>query len=142
MSDKILVVEARFYDEIADNLFNGAEAVLSENGIAHDRVSVPGSYEIPAAIAMAIDSLKNDYKGFLVLGCVIRGETSHYDHICDSVSQSLQDIVVAHKVPLGFGMLTCESREQATVRADVSGKNYGGNAAKALVAMMKIKETI
>ena len=140
----ILIVEARFYEDIADFLASGATQVLKRAGLNYERISVPGVFEIPAAMEMARSAaagspLLADYEGFISLGCVIRGETDHYDHICREVSRALMDFAVGHRAPYGFGVLTCENYDQARERADVAGRDIGGRAATACLRMMEIK---
>ncbi len=142
---KILIVEGRFYDNIADSLLNGAKTVLESEGYDCEVVTVPGAFEVPATIRFAIRSMEvgaatTRYAGFVALGCVIRGETDHYDHICRETSRALMDISVRYSVAIGFGILTCESREQAEYRADPNGKkDAGGAAGRACVRMMELK---
>ena len=134
---KILVVEARFYDEIADFLASGALSSLSEAGYESDRVAVPGVFEIPAALRLAWRN--GDYAGSLSLGCVIRGETDHYDHICREVSRKLMDLCVDDEMPHGFGILTCENMDQARERADTGKRNLGARTAEACLRMIHLK---
>jgi 6,7-dimethyl-8-ribityllumazine synthase len=135
---KILIVEARFYEAISDTLAEGALAVLAEAGHDAERVDVPGVFEIPAAVNLAWNS--NAYAGCVTLGCVIRGETDHYDHICREMSRRLMDMSVDQQMPHGFGVLTVESREQAEKRAALTDRNTGGRAAQACLRMMALKE--
>ena len=140
----VLIVEARFYEEIADQLAQGATAVLDESGCSHTRRAVPGAFELPAAIGFAVRAAESDpekapFAGFLALGCVIRGETDHYDHICTETSRALMDLSVNQGMALGFGLLTCQNYEQARIRAAVDGKNKGAEAARACVRMMELK---
>ena len=142
---RVLIVEASFYPDIADELANGAVAVLAAAGILHDRIEVPGTFEVPAAIRYAVHSMEfhagsNDYNGFVALGCVIRGETDHYDHICRETSRALMDLTLKYSLALGFGILTCDTREQAFSRAAVNQTNKGANAAQACLRMMEIKK--
>ena len=146
MDDKphILIVEARFYDDIVDELLRGAIAVLDDAGASYERVAVPGAFEVPAAIRMAIRSLdfysgRQRFDGYLALGCVIRGETSHYDYVCGESARKLQDVACAHALALGYGILTCETAEQAWARASVDGKNKGGEVARACLQMVDVK---
>lgn len=131
---KILIVEARFYGDIADALVKGAVATLTEAGAGFERLEVPGAFEIPAAIRMALGG----YDGFIALGCVIRGETSHYDYVCGESARGLMDIATRHGAAIGYGILTCENREQAWARADGTQKNKGRDAALACLAMIGI----
>jgi len=140
----VLIVEARFYEDIADELAKGTIAELEKAGVAYERISVPGTFEIPAAIRFAMRSMEThasstDYAGYIALGCVIRGETDHYDHICRESSRSLMDLSVEHGAALGFGVLTCENREQAWARAAVDQKNKGADAAAACLRMMELQ---
>lgn len=141
----VLIVEARFYEDIADELALGATRVLDEAGLNYERITVPGVFEIPAAMEMARHAatespLLADYVGFISLGCVIRGQTDHYDHICREVSRALMDFAVTHHAPHGFGVLTCENQDQARERADAGGRDIGGRAAHACLHMMSIKD--
>ena len=140
----ILVVEARFYEDIADALYAGAKGVLDEAGVTHERVEVPGAFEIPAVVRMAIKSMdffagRKRFDGYVALGCVIRGETSHYDYVCGESARMLQDLACRHTLALGYGILTCENKDQAWVRAAVDQKNKGGDAAAACLAMLDVK---
>jgi 6,7-dimethyl-8-ribityllumazine synthase len=146
MTDKphIMIVSARFYPEIAEELERGAVATLDAAGATHRLFQVPGAFEIPAAIQMAIRSVEfsidlRRYDGFVALGCVIRGETSHYDHVCAETIRTLQDLVCRHTLALGMGVLTVENEKQARARARVDGKNRGGEAAKVCLAMLDVK---
>ena len=136
---QVLVVEARFYEDIADELARGACEVLDKAGIGYTRLSVPGVFEVPAAALFALGSATGRYAGIIALGCVIRGETDHYEHICREASRTLMNISLDPGLPLGFGILTCESLEQAEVRAAVDKKNKGADAARACLRMMEIK---
>ena len=139
----LLVVEARFYEDIADELARGAEAALAAAGATHDRVQVPGALEIPAAIGMAIeaDRTREDRRhgGFIALGCVIRGETSHYDHVCRECMRGIAWLATTHVVAIGNGVLTCENGDQARRRAAVDRGDKGGAAARAALRMIEVK---
>lgn len=144
---RVLIVEARFYADIADEMANGAIAVLDQAGVAHDRIAVPGAFEVPAAIrfalrAMETHSATSNYAGFIALGTVIRGDTDHYDHICRETSRALMDIAAELSVALGFGILTCETKEQAESRADIGRGNKGADAARACLRMMDLKKEL
>lgn len=141
---RILVVEARFYEDIADELAKGAEAELRRSEANFERVSTPGVFEIPAAVHMGIRSLDfhaggHRFDGFIALGCVIRGETSHYDYICGESARKLQDLACQYLLALGYGILTCETKEQAWARAHCEGGNKGGAAARACLEMIEVK---
>ena len=134
---RVLILEARFYEDIADQLVAGAVGALAAAGASHERISVPGAFELPAALAMAIDSGR--YDGFIALGCVIRGETSHYEHVCGECARGLAMLAERHRIALGFGVVTAENREQAWERAATDRKNKGADAAQACLAMMAIR---
>ena len=133
---QILIVEARFYPDISDELARGAMAALEAVGAGHDRLEVPGAFEIPAAIRLA--SVSGDFDGYVALGCVIRGETSHYDYICTESARGLQDLATDRMLAIGYGILTCENRDQAWERAAVDRKNKGRDAAEACLAMIAL----
>ncbi len=140
----ILVVEGRFYEEIADALYAGAKAALDAAGVTHERVEVPGAFEIPAVVRMAVKSMdffagRRRFDGYVTLGCVIRGETSHYDYVCGESARMLQNLACRHTLALGYGILTCETMDQARVRSAVDQKNKGGDAAAACLAMLDVK---
>ena len=144
---RVLIVEARFYSDLADEMAKGAIAALDKAGILHDRVAVPGTFEVPAAIRFALRAIEthsatSNYSGFIALGTVIRGETDHYAHICREVSRALMDIAVKQSVALGFGILTCETKEQAEARADISRGDKGADAAQACLRMMDLKKEL
>jgi 6,7-dimethyl-8-ribityllumazine synthase len=124
---RVLIVEARFYDHISDHLVNGAEAALKAEGIEYDRVTVPGALEIPAAIKFS----EQKYDAFVALGCVIRGETSHYDIVAGDSARAIMDLTVQDGVCIGNGILTTETMAQAIMRADPAQKNKGADAVKA-----------
>jgi 6,7-dimethyl-8-ribityllumazine synthase len=138
----ILIVEARFYDDIADALLKGAIQALDQAGASHDRITVPGSLEIPAAIAMALDATarsKKPYDGVVALGCVIRGDTIHFEIVSEQSARALMDLSVARKIPLGNGILTVDTEAQAWARAKMDEADKGGDAARAALAMLAIK---
>jgi 6,7-dimethyl-8-ribityllumazine synthase len=140
----ILIVEARFYEDVANELYKGAARALDAGGATHERLSVPGAFEIPAAIQMGIRSLdyfagRRRFDGYVALGCVIRGETSHYDYVCAESARKLQDLACQYVLALGYGILTCENGDQAMVRARADGRNKGGEAADTCLRMLEIK---
>ena len=139
---RILIVEARFYDDIADALLKGAVRALEAAGASHDRITVPGSLEIPAAIAMALDAAakkKKPYDGVVALGCVIRGDTIHFEIVSEQSARALLDLSVARQIPLGNGILTVDNEAQAFARARMEEADKGGDAARAALAMLRIK---
>ena len=140
----ILIVEARYYEEVAEQLMRGATDALEAAGASYERIEVPGAYEIPVAIRMAVRSMdffagRRRYDGYVTLGCVIRGETTHYDYVAGESARKLQDLACDHALALGYGILTCENMEQARERADVDKKNKGGEAAQACLRMIEVK---
>jgi 6,7-dimethyl-8-ribityllumazine synthase len=135
---RVLLVEARYYAHINDELLRGATAELERAGIAFERVTVPGAFEIPAAIQFAHLS-RNGFDGYVALGCVIRGETSHYDLICAECARGLQDLALRERLAIGFGVLTVENEAQALARARLDKKNKGGEAVRACLAMIELK---
>lgn len=136
--ETVLIVDARFYENLAEELYAGASAALEKAGVAYERLSVPGALEIPAAIRMAIETGR--YAGYVALGCVIRGETTHYDYVCAESARGLNDLALQFMEPIGNGILTVENRAQASARARVAEKNKGGMAAEACLAMMAVKQ--
>ncbi len=142
---RILVVEARFYDDIADALLDGAKRALDGAGASFDIISVPGALEIPSAIAIAVDAAKakrRPYDGAVALGCVIRGETAHYEIVSNESARALMDLSVALRLPLGNGILTVETNEQAWARARVTGEDKGGGAANAALSVEALKRRL
>jgi 6,7-dimethyl-8-ribityllumazine synthase len=137
-----LIIEARFYPEISDALLRGAEAALERGGATYDRVTVPGVLEIPAALAMALEAMDDDrahYDGFVVLGCVIRGETTHYDVVAGESARAVMDLAVDAALAIGNGILTVENDAQAWARARPEEKDKGGAAAEAALAMVALR---
>jgi 6,7-dimethyl-8-ribityllumazine synthase len=129
----ILIVTSRYYAHVAAELEAGVVEGLEKVGATHEFLEVPGAFEIPGAIALAVET--GEYDGFAALGCVIRGETSHYDLICSEVARGLMDLSLAG-VPVGFGVLTVENEEQAKVRADRKQKNKGSEVVAAVLRMV------
>ncbi len=138
MTHHVIVIDGQFYHDIAEELVRGAVYVLENHDISYDHVSVPGAFELPGAVRMAMDSKK--YDGYVALGCVIRGETSHYDHVCAETMRGLQQLVLEHAIALGTGVLTCETKEQAWTRARETEGNKGASAAYACMKMMQLRE--
>jgi 6,7-dimethyl-8-ribityllumazine synthase len=140
----ILVVDARFYAEIGDELVRGATAALEDGRATYERLSVPGAFEIPAAIKYAVRSLdfepeRRRFDGYVALGCVIRGETSHFDYVCRESARALQGLVCDHALAMGYGILTVENADQAWERAAVDGRDKGGSAVRVCLAMIELK---
>tara|TARA_R110002167_G_scaffold242405_1_gene448013 strand:- start:1652 stop:2110 length:459 start_codon:yes stop_codon:yes gene_type:complete len=142
-SPKILIIEARFYEDIADELMAGAIAAIEAARIDYDRIAVPGVLEIPPALSMALIGGEHyggiQYDGFVTLGCVIRGETTHYDIVAGESARALMDLAVVEGLALGNGIQTVENSDQAWVRAKRSDKNKGGGAAQAAIAMIRLR---
>ena len=141
MSGRFLIVEARFYVALADAQKAGAIAALEGAGATHETISVPGALEIPAAIAFVAASDQR-FDGYVALGCVIRGETSHYDTVCNESARGLMDLALADNLAIGNGIITVEDEDQAWARADQSRKDKGGDAARAALAMTKLKKQV
>ncbi len=150
MTDKphVLIVEARFYDDIQDALLEGATRALKKAGASYEILKVPGALEIPAAIRFAIKAqsegkLAKSFDGFVALGCVIRGETTHYETVCNESARGLMDLTLHHSLAIGNGILTVENEEQAAARTrsslDDKEANKGGGAATACLAMIALK---
>lgn len=145
MPDKphLLIVEARFYDDLADALLTGAKAALDEAGATYDVATVPGALEIPAVISFALDGSSEgrpNYDGFVVLGCVIRGETHHFDIVANESARALMDLSVHEGIALGNGILTVENDAQAWVRARRNDGDKGGFAARAALIMIELRK--
>jgi 6,7-dimethyl-8-ribityllumazine synthase len=132
-----LIIEARFYHEIADMLCAGAMRVLEAAGMGVTRVTVPGALEIPAALKFAAESGK--YDAYVLLGCVVRGETYHFEIVCNESARGISDTVLKHGLALGNAVLTVENIEQAIERADPDRLDKGGDAARAAVRMLALK---
>jgi 6,7-dimethyl-8-ribityllumazine synthase len=143
---KLLIIEARFYDHLADALLEGAKAALDEAGASYDVVTVPGALEIPAAISFALDAAEEDngtdYDGFVALGTVIRGETYHFDIVANESARGLMELSVEESLAIGNGILTTENEEQAWVRARKSEGDKGGFAARAALAMIALRDRL
>ncbi|MDZ5696886.1 6,7-dimethyl-8-ribityllumazine synthase [Chelativorans sp. M5D2P16] len=147
---RILIVEARFYDHLADGLLKGAKLALDEAGAAYEVVTVPGSLEIPAVVAYAVEAAKKGaeaYDGFVALGCVIRGQTYHFEIVSNESSRALMDLAVRHGLAVGNGILTVESEAQALVRIEKGeGSHPGGGkgyaAARAALDLIGIRERL
>ena len=139
---RILVVEARFYDALADELLAGARAAIEAARAEATIVTVPGALEIPATVAILCDAAERagkPYDAVVALGCVIRGETGHYDIVAGESARALMDLSVERALPLGNGILTVETEAQAFARARVSEMNKGGGAAEAALAVLALK---
>lgn len=139
---KLLIVEARFYDDLSDALLEGAKAALTEAGASYDVVTVPGALEIPAAIAFTLDEDGSDYDGYVALGCVIRGETYHFEIVANESCRALMQLSVEEELAIGNGILTVENEEQAWARASVDRGDKGGFAARAALTMIALRDRL
>lgn len=134
---RFLIVEARFYAHLNDLLLEGARAALEQAGHSHETITVPGALEIPAAVALAAETGR--YDGFVALGVVIRGETYHFEVVSNESARGLMALTL-DGLPIGNGILTVEDEAQALTRARPAEKNKGGEAAKAAVAMLELRQ--
>lgn len=139
----VLIIEAPYYEDIARELARGAVQEIERRGAGYERVTVTGALEIPQALAIAIANgvvgPRGRHSGCVALGCVIRGETSHYEIVAGESARGLLDLSLRHAVPVGNGILTVDNREQAWARAGVDGRNKGGDAASACLALMGLR---
>ena len=141
MSGHFLIVEARFYEALADAQVAGAVRALERAGATYERVFVHGALEIPAAIAFAHGGAQH-FDGYIALGCVIRGETTHYEIVCAESARALMDLSIADNLAIGNGILTVENEDQAWDRADQNRKDKGGGAAEAALAMVALRKKL
>src|ERR1700716_679859 len=142
---RALIVEARFCDDIQDALLEGAVTELKAAGVMNDLITVPGALEIPAAIAIELEAAKSTgkpYDAAIALGCVIRGDTIHFEIVSIESSRALMDLAVTRRIPLGNGIITVNTDEQAWARARPAELNKGGDAARAALAMLRIKRRL
>jgi 6,7-dimethyl-8-ribityllumazine synthase len=142
---RMLIVEARFYEAISDALLAGTTKVLDEAGATYDRIGVPGALEIPGAIAFAVDAAakkRAPYDGVVALGCVIRGDTIHFEIVSQLSARGLMELSVARKLPIGNGILTVDTDSQAMARAKMDEGDKGGDAARAALAMVRLKRSL
>lgn len=137
---RLLIVEARFYDALSDALLAGAKAALDAAGASYDVVTVPGALEVPAVISFALDGV--DYDGFVALGCVIRGETYHFDIVANESCRALMDLAVDESLAIGNGILTVENEAQAWARARPEEGDKGGFAARAALTMIDLRKRL
>ena len=133
MTKKILIVSSNYYTDISKNLELGSKLTLEENNLDYEIINAPGCYEIPYLIKKNIDN----YRGFIALGCIVKGETYHFELIANETSKKIMDLSINHVVPIGFGILTCYNLEQAKIRSDVNQKNKGREAALACIELLK-----
>ncbi len=141
----LLIIEARFYDDLADALLDGAKAALEAAAATYDVVTVPGALEIPAVISFALDGAEDGgtaYDGYVALGTVIRGDTYHFDIVANESSRGLMNLAVDESLAIGNGILTTENDEQAWKRAKPSEGDKGGFAARAALTMIALRERL
>ncbi|HET9902983.1 MAG TPA: 6,7-dimethyl-8-ribityllumazine synthase [Xanthobacteraceae bacterium] len=139
---RVLVVEARYYDAVGEALWTGAKRALERAGVMIDRIAVPGALEIPQAIAMVLETANHPYDGAVALGCVIRGETSHYDIVAGESARALMDLAIRHAFPIGNGILTVDSEAQALARAVPERGDKGGDAARAVLSLIAFRRKL
>ncbi|MGE4064837.1 MAG: 6,7-dimethyl-8-ribityllumazine synthase [Rhodospirillaceae bacterium] len=138
---RIVIIEARFYDENADLLLAGAKKELAKRKARVDVMTVPGILELPAALSYAFSKKKGRYAGAVVLGCAVKGETDHYEHVCREAMSGVQRIALDRNVPLGNGILTCPTWELAQNRANPAEGDAGGRAARACLRLIELKRS-
>ena len=137
---KILIIDAPYYKDISAMMLEGVKDVLdTKKGVSYDYITVPGALEIPAAVVMGAETENADYDGFITLGCVIRGETTHYDYVCEESARGLMDLSLSGIIVVN-GILTVENQQQAIARADKNQKNKGGYLAQACLDMIALRE--
>lgn len=137
---RVLIIEARYYEDISNALLDGAmDALKKYQGLEIITVTVPGALEIPHVISIA-EKEAAGYDGYIALGCVIRGETTHYDYVCTESARALMDLAIGNQLAIGNGIITVENSDQAWARADLNRKNKGGFAAETVLRMISIKD--
>ncbi|MET0278161.1 MAG: 6,7-dimethyl-8-ribityllumazine synthase [Pseudorhodoplanes sp.] len=142
---RVLVVEARYYEAIADTLLAGVKRALDEAGASFNVVTVPGALEIPTALAIALDAAaakRKPYDGAVALGCVIRGDTIHFEIVSEQSARGVMDVSIARKIPIGNGILTVNNEDQAKVRANHDEGDKGGEAARAMLTLVQLKRAV
>lgn len=143
---RILIVEARFYDHLADELLKGAQDMLTAHDADYDVVTVPGALEIPAAIAYAEEGGHRPagvrYDGYVALGTIIRGETYHFEVVSNESARAIMDLAIMRRLCIGNGILTVENEAQALARARSTELNKGGGAASAALEMIKVRKRL
>lgn len=137
---RLLIAAAPYYREVVGPLIEGAARAIAAAGGAHEVVEVPGAFELPAAI-LATESAQCGFDGYVALGCVVRGETSHYDYVCGETARGIMELSLRGLV-IGFGLLTVENLDQARVRAALDQGDKGGEAARAALALIAYKRQI
>lgn len=140
----MMIIQSEFNRDITDQLMTGAISVLDKAKASYEHYVVPGVFEIPAMMQFAIKGMefakaRRRFSGYIGLGCVIRGETSHYDHVADSTFEAIQEMIMRYTLAFGNGILTVENYDQALERANLSGRNWGAQAAETCLEMIKSK---
>jgi 6,7-dimethyl-8-ribityllumazine synthase len=147
-SARVLIIEAPYYRDITDELGRGAAEVLDAQETGYDWIAVPGALEIPQAFAQAVaaglfgSGEKSTYAGVIALGCVVRGETSHYDIVCNTTNHWLMETAIRHAIPVGNGILTVDNESQARARAKGGADGKGGDAARACLRLIRISQRL
>ena len=132
---KVCIIVSNFYPKISKMLIDGAVSKLKENKISNFQIiKVPGTFEIPVVVSNLLDK----FDAFVVLGCIIKGETPHFHYLCSSVINALTNLCIQFKKPIGNGILTCNNKKQAVKRADLNKKDKGGDAAEAIISVFNI----
>lgn len=146
---RLLIIEARYYEDVAEELARGAIAEIEAQGASYERVVVPGALEIPQVLAQAVatgiiprNAPSARYCGVVALGCVIRGETAHYDIVCNNANHWMMEIAIRNSVPVGNGILTVDTMEQAMARAKGGREGKGGDAARAALRLIEVARTM
>lgn len=135
----VVILDAPFYTDIAAGLLTGVTTVLDAAGIKHKRIEVPGILELPAALLLASNAAPEDTpQGYVLLGCAIKGETDHYEHVCHQAMTGIQQVTLARSLAVGNGILTCPTKSLALARSDPAGKDHGGQAARACLRMLEL----
>ena len=138
INPNIFIIQAKYYEEISNGLLSGAQEKLKENDIVPKIISVPGILELPTALHLVISS-NNRIDGAIILGCAIKGETDHYEHVCRVSIDGVQKLSVEHNLPIGNGIITSPSKPLAIERSDPRNKNSGGKAAEACLNLINLK---
>lgn len=144
---RVFIIEARFYENISDHLVNGAIKVLEDAGVVYERIAVPGILEIPAVVqyvskSQFIGITYDGCDGFIVLGCAIKGQTDHYEHVTRTCFDGTMRLTLDHSLAMGNGILTCQTVEHAMERADPEKRDFGGRAAKACLRLIELKKAL
>mgnify|MGYP000515947362 CR=1 FL=1 len=144
MKNNIAIITAPFYKEINDGLYQGAVEALEAAGVTYERFDVPGALEVPLACQMVAES--GNFNAVIALGCVIRGETAHFDHVCEQSARGIMDVSLNYGMPIGNGIITVENGDQAKARSAIDGssakENKGREAAEAALALLRLKVAV